>query len=111
MTKTELSKLIGYNLSKYRLESNLTREQLAEKIGINASYCAALENGKKSMSLLVLWRFADVLNVNVDALMGESHLHRSKNIAVVLENQSVEFTQSMEKLIRLCVNEFVDNER
>ena len=112
MTKDELQQLLGQNLRKYRIERNVTQEALAEEAGISTTYYAALENGRKSPSMLFLRQIADGLNVSIDYLLREEQAsYHTKNIAMILEDQPVEIVSSIEKLARLCVNEFADNER
>ncbi len=46
-------KKIGRNIKKYRTQSNLTQEELCEKVGISISYLSKIEapNCNKSFSL------------------------------------------------------------
>jgi len=85
----------------------LTQEAVAFKASISVSYYAALENGRKSMSMPVLLQLADALEVSSDCLLRHPNaVHQVKNINLLLENQSYEFISSIEKLVRLCLNEF-----
>ena len=110
MNKDEVMILVGDNIRKYRLAHRLTQEQLAEKIGISTSFCANLERGKKSMSIMTLRDIADALEISVDYLLYEksarSHI---KNIEVLLEKKSESFIISIEKLIRVYISEFYND--
>lgn len=61
---TRLEKL-GKNIKKYRSESNLSQEKLAEMIDLTREHLAAVETGKEYISLKRLFMLADALNVPV----------------------------------------------
>ena len=109
MEKEELMHIIGKNLQRYREENKLTQEELAERVGISTSFCANLERGKKAMSIVVLRNLADALNISVDYLLYEDRPSaRIHNIASLLNGKPEPFLISMERLMRLCVEEFFD---
>lgn len=64
-------KNIGIKISKYRLKSGLTQEELANKVGISYSYLTQIEapNVVKKMSLEVLFDIADALQIDVKDLL------------------------------------------
>ena len=107
MTMVELRIIVSNNLRKFRLESKLTQEQIAERAGISLSYYTALESGSKGMSLLVLKNLASSLNISVDYLLNEettdTHI---RNLEMLLKDKPVEVVNSIEKLIRFCCDEF-----
>ena len=112
MTKNEIMKLVGENLRHYRLESGLTQEELAERAGISTSFCANLERGKKGMSLLVLRELAHSLNISVDYLLSDDReKDHIRNIEVLLNGKPESFIISIEKLVRLCADEFGEREK
>lgn len=106
MTKQERQILLGQNLQKARKEQHLTREQLAEKVGISVTFCANLECGNKMMSVDTLGKLMDALHVSADYLMGsgtsDSHV---QNIMLLLKDQPSETLAFVEKLVRLCVSD------
>ena len=112
MNKDELMLLVGSNLRKYRLERNLTQEQLAERAGISTSFYANLERGKKSMSILTLKELASSLNISTDYLLNESSsIIRIENLEILLHDQPDSFIASIEKMIKLCISEFSNTEQ
>lgn len=105
MTKQELQVLLGQNLLRIRTEQNMTREQLAEKVGISTTFYANLECGNKMMSLVTLRKLADTLCVSADSLLyGDAPSEKIQGIAMLLRDQSPETIAFIEKLIRLCVS-------
>lgn len=109
MNKDDLLLLVGRNLRKYRNENKLTQEQLAEKAGISTPFYANLERGKRSMSVLTLRELANSLNVSVDYLLNEDNpINSIKNLEILLSDKPDSFIAFIEKMIRLCVSEFIN---
>lgn len=110
MDKTELMKIIGQNLKKYREASGLTQEALAEIADISTPFYANLERGKKGMTVFVLRNLADALGVNVSSLLYEESENDSlHNIEILLKNKPKSFIVLIEKFIRLCAEGYPDN--
>ena len=63
---------IGQRIRKYRKASNLSQEQLAEKVGISVTHMSHIETGNTKLSLPVLVRIANTLSVQTDAIIYES---------------------------------------
>ena len=61
--------LIGKQISFYRHQVGLTREQLAEACNLSVSYLNRIENGRKKASLDVLITIADTLGTTMDNLL------------------------------------------
>lgn len=100
MNKDELLLIVGRNLRKYRIEDNLTQEQLAEKAGISTPFYANLERGKKSMSILTLKKLASALQVSVDCLLNENNSNnRIRNLEMLLQDQPDSLIISIEKMV------------
>lgn len=62
----ELYKQLGLKISYYRKLKGLSQEQLAEKLGINASFLGAVEapNVSRTVSLDTLFDIADILEIS-----------------------------------------------
>ncbi|MDR2569154.1 MAG: helix-turn-helix domain-containing protein [Oscillospiraceae bacterium] len=107
MTKNEIMSLMGQNLRKCRTERNLTQEAVAFKANISVSHYAALENGRKSMSMLVFRQLADALEVSADFLLRTPDtVHQIKSVNLLLANQPIKVVDFIEKIIRLCITEY-----
>ena len=65
----KLLRNLGLNIKYFRKKSNLTQEQVAEKIDAERSYITALENGSKSPSLYFLNELAYALNTSLKELL------------------------------------------
>ena len=62
---TELDKLIGARLKHFRCSAGYTQERLAELVCCETSTLAHCENGKSRISITLLSRVAEVLNVEL----------------------------------------------
>ena len=60
---------IGQRIRKYRKATGFSQEEMAEKIGISVTHMSHIETGNTKLSLSVLVRTAEVLQVSTDALL------------------------------------------
>lgn len=104
--KDELQSTIGKNLKKYRKAQGMTREKVAEKVGISLTFYANLESGNRIMSVPTLRKLADVLQTSTDAILYEEEKNSQvRNIEILLNEQSQRTAAIAEKVVRLLVNE------
>ncbi len=68
MTDHQITKIVGANVRKARLQANMTQECLAELIGIEWKSISNLENGRNSLLLPKIARIIQVLDINPNAL-------------------------------------------
>ena len=63
------------NIKKYRLEQNLTQQDLADLTGLSREYICDIENEKrkKHPTIAVLGRIADALHINIGDLFIDSN--------------------------------------
>lgn len=61
-------------LIKARKGANLTQQQLADRIGVDRSYIAHIERGKKTPSLPIATRIAVELNTTVEQLFSSGNV-------------------------------------
>ena len=64
----KLPKALGKRIQKLRRNTELTQEELAEKIGISRAYMGFIEQGRYSPSLEVLEKIAKVLRIKMSDL-------------------------------------------
>lgn len=62
-------KSIGKNIRKFRDESGITQEELAEMVCLSVSYMGAIERGEKLPKLKVFIDIANALKVSSDSLL------------------------------------------
>ncbi|MBR0599566.1 helix-turn-helix domain-containing protein [Sinanaerobacter chloroacetimidivorans] len=62
-------KAMGKRIRNQREQMRLTREELAEKLGVSSKFCADIEYGVKGMSLSTLLNLSIILNLSVDYIL------------------------------------------
>ena len=103
---------IGRNIARYREVAGLTQATLAEKIGISTAFVSRVERGQKRMKVETLYATAKALNVSVDALLSsDSSAAQLANINQLLAGQSDEYLEGIERMIRVCIEEFEPKEK
>lgn len=107
MEEKSLASIIGENISKYRTLAGLTQSQLAEQVMVSTAFISRVERGQKMMKIQTLFLFSQALGVSFDALLSpDSPSTKLLNINHLLANQPDDFLDSMEALIRVCVDRF-----
>lgn len=95
---------ISKNVQETRLKQRKTTEDMAERIGITASYYCQIEAGSKSPSLETLINIADALQVSIETLIyGELSSSRS-NILHMIRNLSEEDIEKLEAILRVIID-------
>ena len=61
MSKQEMQARYGRKIQEARKERHMTREELADRVGISTTFCANLECGNKMMSVETLDKLSEVL--------------------------------------------------
>ena len=62
--------LFAEQLSSLRIESNLSRSQLAEKLNVSVRLISYWENGQRECDFDMLIKIADLFSVSLDYLLG-----------------------------------------
>ena len=60
-----MNTLLGRRIKAFRTAKNYTQEQLSERLGISRQKYARIENGSNSITLDILTKIADMLDVTV----------------------------------------------
>lgn len=70
---SQLYRVIGRNIKRYRTAAQLAQTQFADKLGISLSYLTKLESAKcdKSLSLSLLNHIANTLNIEITGFFEE----------------------------------------
>lgn len=61
-------KSLANNIKKYRKQKGLSQNELAELLNISREHIAKLETTKRCISLKLLFKLSDVLNVSLKDL-------------------------------------------
>ena len=107
MDETPLKEIIGRNVAKYRSLAGMTQAQLAEQVGVSTAFISRVERGQKMMKVQTLYLIAKSLNVSCDALLGAvGSSVQLENIKLLLSQSSSEYLAGIERMLRVCVEEF-----
>lgn len=60
---------VGRRIKKKRLERQFSQERLAELTEISPQYLGAIENGRKAVSLNVICKISEVLELTIDEIL------------------------------------------
>ncbi len=63
MTEREKLKIFGRNIAKYRKAAGYSQNTLAELIDVSREHLAKVETAKRGISLDLLFKISEVLNV------------------------------------------------
>ncbi len=66
---SDILALLGQNIKFYRAKLNMTQEDLAQRTGVNRSYLASLECGKRNTTIKTVELLAHALGVSVEDLV------------------------------------------
>ena len=66
--ETEYLKKFGRRIRELRQETGLSQEKFALKIGMDRTYFASVETGKRNVSLMNIKKIADGLSVSMATL-------------------------------------------
>ena len=64
--------VVGENIKYYRTRLGMTQEELAERAGINRSYLAGLERGRRNTTLKTVEALAKALGVSTSELVSSA---------------------------------------
>ena len=65
----QISKTLGQNIKRIRLKKRMSQGDICRAIGMDRSYMSAIEGGKVNVTLVVLEKLANALNVSPDELI------------------------------------------
>ena len=67
----DIRKVFGQNLRRYRLESGLSQEAVAERMGVDRAHVSSMERGQQNVTLLTVWHAAQALGRPAAAFLDE----------------------------------------
>ncbi|MDO5434431.1 helix-turn-helix domain-containing protein [Eubacterium sp.] len=95
-------KAIGLRIRKQRILLKLSREELAQKIGVSTTFLTDIELGTKGFSLKSLNRFSQVLKMSAETILyGSEGAGKKTNLLDVLAQCPKEKINYAEEIIRL----------
>ena len=95
---------IGKNIMKYRRETGITQEQLAEHMGVSKSSVSKWETGNAYPDICLLPELATLFNISVDTMMGYEPQLTKKRIAKLYRELAEAFPSEPEGTYEKCEN-------
>lgn len=94
---------LGKRIKNKRVENKLTQEQLGEMCELSAAHIGHIERGTRILSVEVLFKIAQVLNVSVDYLLFDSVENDNilKSIAPMLKDSDKNKVNHFLKTVRV----------
>lgn len=68
VSKSDIDKIFGKILRKFRVKSGLTQEQLSEQLGISLKYISRIENGNNGIKTQTLIKYMNILGIPPNTL-------------------------------------------
>ena len=96
---------IGSKIRKERRSKGLTQTDLSKKLGISASYLNLLESGRRTITVPLLIKIGNELNLSLKDLTVESNKRILSDVMDVLSNEMFEDLD----ITNLETNEFINN--
>ncbi|MCG7575809.1 MULTISPECIES: helix-turn-helix transcriptional regulator [Halomonadaceae] len=78
MNKTEQKRLasnIGRAIAKQRIRSQLTQEEVAERLGVGNEAVSRIERGRVIPNIIRLLELAEIFNCEAAELLGQASIH------------------------------------
>ena len=75
---------IGQSIRKFRKAQGLSQEEIAERVGISTTHMSHIETGNTKLSLPVLVKIAQILEVQTDSILFETPIEKN-TIAIELQ--------------------------
>jgi transcriptional regulator with XRE-family HTH domain len=107
-TQKELNEIFGSRMKRKRTELKLTQKELGKKVNLSGSAITQYEKGIREPKKEMLYKLADVLEVDIDFFAPTSDSKPSKYIAVskgVIFDLTEEITEVSQALIFLEMEE------
>ena len=94
---------LGKKIKEKRISEKLTQEQLGERCELSAAHIGHIERGTRILSVEVLFRIAQVLNVSVDYLLFDSVENDNilSSIAPILKDSDKNKVNNFLKTVRV----------
>lgn len=67
--KKDILDIVAKNIKAHRLDKNLSQEELADKANLHRTYISLLERKKKNVSIKILEKIANALEVEISDLI------------------------------------------
>lgn len=109
MDRIALSKLIGANIRKYRVQRDVSQEHLALESGIHPAYISKLERGEKCPTIDTLYRLARALGIPIYKLIDiDGDIDNISDTAYKIQKSLSDLKAEQQNRVADLIDEIVD---
>lgn len=109
MDRIALSKLIGANIRKYRVQRDVSQEHLALESGIHPAYISKLERGEKCPTIDTLYRLARALGIPIYKLIDiDGDIDNISDTAYKIQKSLNDLNAEQQNRVADLIDEIVD---
>ena len=109
MDRLALSRLIGANIRKYRIQKDVSQEHVALESGIHPAYISKLERGEKCPTIDTLYRLANALGIPVYKLIDiDGDIDNISDTAYKIQKAIGELSTEQQNRVAELIDEIVD---
>ena len=109
MDRIALSKLIGANIRKYRVQRDVSQEHLALESGIHPAYISKLERGEKCPTIDTLYRLARALGIPIYKLIDiDGDIDNISDTAYKIQKALSDLNAEQQNRVADLIDEIVD---
>lgn len=109
MDRASLSRLIGANIRKYRIQKDVSQEHLALESSIHPAYISKLERGEKCPTIDTLYRLAKALGIPVYKLIDiDGDMDNISDTAYKIQKSLSELNIEQQNRVADLIDEIVD---
>ena len=109
MDRIALSKLIGANIRKYRVQRDVSQEHLALESGIHPAYISKLERGEKCPTIDTLYRLARALGIPIYKLIDiDGDIDNISDTAYKIQKSLGDLSTEQQNRVADLIDEIVD---
>ena len=65
----DVRQIVGENVRRYRRETGLSQQEVANRMGVDRAYVSGLELGQRNPTVVTLWHAAQALGIEVHLLL------------------------------------------
>ncbi|ANB56834.1 helix-turn-helix family protein [Anoxybacillus sp. B7M1] len=106
---SDLPKIIGERIRKFRKEKGLSQEELAHMANLHTTYIGQLERGEKNATLGSIEKVANALDISLEELFRSIHSHSDSQVYTLsqiithLQAMSVKDQKTILKLLEILL--------
>ena len=90
--KIDIDKILGEIFKEYRINSKLTQEKIAEKLGISVKYISRIENGTGGVKVETLVNYMNILGISPNVIFEKLIVNESLKSQMELSKRASKLT-------------------